>query len=195
MTELRDEHDWRTPLHAESSGADDEVIPHVRLSQRAGGERPGVRRSTRETTLGINLTSMIDVVFLLLIYFMVATEFKVGEEVYRLDLPQRTASQRPSDPFDLDVEPLRVHVASIGSNLDAYRITLDGPYDQPRSFQQFHEFLRDHQIGRAVSGGLFEPDHPIIITPARTTSWQHAIEAFNAAARAEYTNITFAKSS
>ena len=38
------------------------------------------RRDTK--MIGLNLTSMIDVVFLLLVYFMVATEFKTAEESF-----------------------------------------------------------------------------------------------------------------
>ncbi|MHC4614422.1 MAG: ExbD/TolR family protein, partial [Planctomycetota bacterium] len=45
------------------------------------------RRRQRQARIGLNLTAMIDVVFLLLVYFMAATEFKLGEEIYRLDLP------------------------------------------------------------------------------------------------------------
>ena len=66
------------------------------------------RRRHRRPKLALNLTSMIDVTFLLLVYFMVATEFKLGEEVYKLDLPDRQAAQREIDPFELDEEPLQV---------------------------------------------------------------------------------------
>ena len=37
------------------------------------------------------------------------------------------------------------------------------------------------------------PEHPIIIEPARTAKWEHAVRAFNAAALARYTNVQFAK--
>jgi hypothetical protein len=40
---------------------------------------------------------------------------------------------------------------------------------------------------------MFPADHPIIVQPARATRWEHAMEAFNAAARARYSNVTFAK--
>ena len=51
--------------------------------------KPRSSRSVRSSSIGVNLASMIDVVFLLLIYFMVATDFRPGEQVFRLDLPQR----------------------------------------------------------------------------------------------------------
>jgi biopolymer transport protein ExbD len=111
------------------------VIEHVRVRQRRG---------RASASLALNMTSIIDVVFLLLIYFLVATDFRLGEEVYRMDLPAREGvSQR--DPFELDDEPLRIAVMSTG------------------------------------------------LAPERSTRWEHAIEAFNTAARARYTNVTLAK--
>ena len=156
-----------------------------------------VRRHRRGASAGgggvqLNLTAMIDVVFLLLVYFMVATEFKVGEEIYRLDLPERQQAQRELDPFDLDEEPLRIDVASTEFGRLRYRLAVEGPYPQPEDFEELYRFLEDRQINEYTTGGLFEPDHPIIIEPTRTTTWAHSVEAFNAAARARYTNIVFA---
>jgi biopolymer transport protein ExbD len=129
---------------------------------------------------------MIDVTFLLLVYFLAATEFKLGEEVYRLDLPRRGAA----DPFALPREPLRIVVASTAGDT-GYLLRLSGAAETPRTFQELFEFLRQ---ARRTDGldGLFEPDHPILIEPASTARWEHAMEAFNAAARARYTNVTFA---
>jgi len=150
------------------------------------------RRRRGRATIALNLTAMIDVTFLLLVYFMTATEFKLGEEIYRLDLPQRgRAEQR--DPFELDEEPLRIAVATTGFGLRAYSLKIEGPYRQPRSFEELYEFLDRRRISKDAAGGLFQADHPIIIQPARTTTWQHAMEAFSAAARARYTNVAFAK--
>jgi biopolymer transport protein ExbD len=137
---------------------------------------------------------MIDVVFLLLVYFMVATEFKLGEEVYRMDLPERRASSQFRDPFELDEEPLRIAVASTGRARVAYRLRIEGPYEQPATFDDLHEFLRSRRRSPDVPRGLFEPDHPIVIEPARACRWEHAMEAFSVAARARFTNITFAGS-
>ena len=144
----------------------------------------------RPARLGLNLTSMIDVVFLLLVYFMAVTEFKLGEEVYRLDLPQRGIA---ADPFELPLDPIRITVTSVGS--DEYVLRLSGPVAagvRPATFRQLFEFLRGNRRADRAAGGLFETDHPIIVEPTGRTSWAHAMGAFNAAIRARYTNITFA---
>ncbi len=140
--------------------------------------------------VGLNLTSMIDVVFLLLVYFMAVTEFKLGEEVYRLDLPQRG---RTADPFVLPLDPIRITVTSVGT--DGYVMRLTGPPaagPRPTTFRQLVQFLSGNRRMDRAAGGLFEADHPIIIEPTGRTSWAHAMGAFNAAVRARYTNITFA---
>lgn len=152
------------------------------------------RRRLERPRIALNLTAMIDVTFLLLVYFMTATQFRLGEEVYRLDLPERGAAARPSDPFELDTEPLRIKVATLGAGLRAYSLRIEGPYRQPRTFEDLHDFLDERRIDASAPRGLFEPDHPIIIQPTRTTAWQHAMGAFNAAARARYTNVTLGRS-
>jgi biopolymer transport protein ExbD len=153
--------------------------------------RDARRRLRRDRPrIALNLTAMIDVTFLLLVYFLVATRFKLGEEIYRLDLPDRSAQQQPPDPFELDEEPLRIRVATTGPLPNAYRLRVDGPYEQPRSFDDLEEFLEQRRITAGVTGGLFEPDHPLLILPTATTTWQHAMQTFNAVARAQYTNVT-----
>ena len=118
---------------------------------------------------------------------------KISGQIYRMDLPDRSQARQQRDPFDLDQEPLRINIASSDFGLLRYRITLGGPYPQPDDFQALHEFLLDRQINDLTTGGLFETDHPIIIMPTRTTKWAHVIDAFNAVARARYTNVIFAQ--
>ncbi len=179
-----DEHDIQRSLQRPPADREDQqVIAHTTSRQRRGRARPRIT---------LNLTAMIDVTFLLLVYFMVATQFRLGEEVYRLDLPDRTGAAA-ADPFELDDEPLRVKVASTGSGPGGYSLRLDGPYRQPETFGQLRIFLERRRIHPGGVGGLFMPDHPIIIEPTSTAQWQHALEAFNAAATAEYTNVTLGK--
>lgn len=152
-------------------------------------ETPPARRRLRAPmSIGLNLTSMIDVVFLLLVYFMVATDFRKAEEIYTLDLPER-AEGMSVDPFELDEEPLLVLVRTSGSAGDSYRLGLDGPWDPVQDFQALYEFLRARQVD-GMGGGLFGTDHPIVIIPDATVHWEYTIDAFNSAVRAGYVNVT-----
>ncbi len=132
---------------------------------------------------------MIDMVFLLLVYFMAATEFKAGEEIYRLDLPERG---RAADPFELPRDPLRIGVTTVGR--DEYVLRLSGPQSAgpgPATFEELFVFLETRRRSDRAAGGVFEADHPIIVAPTGRTSWDHTMGVFNAAVRARYTNITF----
>ncbi len=158
--------------------------------------RPRSRWGSGGTRFAVNLTSLIDVTFLLLIYFMVATDFRLSEEIYRLDLPAPESSGAGgADPFSLDKTPLRIQIATDPGNAKACSIHVDGPFDQPASFDDLYSLLRRSQHRSGEAEGMFEPDHPIIIEPSRQTRWEHAVEALNAAARARYTNVTFAPAS
>lgn len=153
------------------------------------------RRGRRRARVNVNLTSLIDVTFLLLIYFMVATSMTGREQVYRMDLPNRSgaAGAGGGDPFKLDDEPLRILISTAAGETAAYSIRIDGPYPQPKTFDELEQFLRNAQVNETTTAGLFEPHHPIIIQPAPATRWEHAIEAFNAAAKARYTHVTFGR--
>ncbi len=137
-------------------------------------------------SIGLNLTSMIDVVFLLLIYFMVATEFKTTEESFPMDLPSRNHVQQ----LMLDNEPLVVHVESVGIEIEDLRIRLDGPWEDVSTVTGLTSFLKSNKIGSFRGSDLFSVVHPILIKPTSQTRWDHAIAVYNAAAKAEFTNIT-----
>jgi len=149
-------------------------------------------RKRKPMLLKINVTSLIDVTFLLLVYFMIATSFTSSEEAYRTDIPSREGVGT-ADPFEIQDDPLRISVNSTGLAPDMYRLQIDGPYQQPSTFDDLYTFLSSRLVRADTTGGLFEPNHPIVIQPTRTTRWEHAMQAFNAAARARYTNVTFAK--
>ena len=133
---------------------------------------------------------MIDVVFLLLIDFMVTTDYVATEEVYQLDLPERAGAGAPEDPFRLDPDPLRVLVRSTGPESEQYTVQLVGPWPQPETFDALHSFLRSSLVVQAGSG-LFPAEHPILIEPDAETAWEHAVEAFSSAVRAGYRNVQF----
>ena len=151
---------------------------------------PARRKHRGRARLGLNLTSMIDVVFLLLVYFMVATDFTEGEEIYKLDLPVREGAVAP-DPFELDEMPLVVTVRSIGKGPQDLVIQLKGPYPEIINPHELAEMLKKRKISVTNPYGLFEADHPILIDPLPQARWGHVIEVFNAPALAGYTNISF----
>jgi len=137
----------------------------------------------------LNLTSMIDVVFLLLIYFMVATEFRSAEASFPMDLPEKGRNAA----LVLDDEPLVVLVESSGTMPGDVRVQLEGPWKSIHSLLELKNFLKANRADGFGSGGLFTPTHPIIVRPNNETRWEHAMAAYNTLVEARYTNITLGK--
>jgi biopolymer transport protein ExbD len=67
------------------------------------------RRRRQPDSLHINLTSLIDTVFLLLIFFMMTTTFN-RETQLNIDLPQATGEPLPMEPQ----EPIRIIIDANG---------------------------------------------------------------------------------
>jgi biopolymer transport protein ExbD len=147
-------------------------------------ERPAMPRAS------LNITPMIDVVFQLLIYFLVATNFALGEQVFRLDLPDRDGRSMESDPFELEEEPLRIRVRSVGEEGAAIALLVEGPFPQPADIDELESFLRSSLEDPGAA--LFRQDHPVMIVPTPTTRWEHVVDTFNAAVRSGFRSVVFA---
>ena len=145
-----------------------------------------ILRKRKSGTIGLNLTSMIDVVFLLLIYFMVATEFKTAEESFPMDIPMRQHGQT----ITFDDEPLVILVESAGAESEDIRVRLEGPWDSIATLAELSTFLRSNKATGFGRNGLFAQTHPILLKPTKSTRWEHAIAAYNVVVNAQYTNIS-----
>lgn len=145
----------------------------------------GIINSTERPSAELNLTPMIDVVFQLLIYFLLGTSFVVGEQAYHMDLPPRQG-MNTVDPLELDDDPMVVEVRHRPGNTPA--IFVSGPWSSPRDVRQLRTFLEERHLDR---GGLFPSDHPIRIAPQAGATWGDAVEAFNAAVGAGFQQVGF----
>ena len=133
---------------------------------------------------------MIDVVFLLLIYFMVATDFRPGEEVFRLDLPQRQEAPH-AELFDLAEEPLVVRIR-LRSGEPGYGLELDGNWPAMADADSLGDWLRENRMEGplSTSNGLFTSRHPIILVAASGCSWRNVVGVFNAVVGAGYDAVS-----
>lgn len=154
-------------------------------------ERSRRRRRLAGGQMELNLVPMIDVVFLLLMYFLLTTNFTIGEEVFHMDAPNAAGVEREPDPFDLADQPLLVSVSTTGPGPADYALEIDLQVSPPATFEALFRFLDDNQVRPANPGGLFMPDTAVLIQPSRQTRWEHAVSALNAAVRARYANVQF----
>jgi len=146
------------------------------------------RRDIEPASMQLNLTSMIDVIFLLLIYFVVTASFAVGEGTITAKLPQGTGD--PSTSPKPPERPLEITLTSAGAS--GYRIQVPGSV--PGTFTELQQVLvnlqHDPERGRS---GVYKPDNPVIIKPGGQVRWIHVVNAFNAAVAARYSNVSFAQ--
>jgi biopolymer transport protein ExbD len=76
-------------------------------------------RKKTEETVDINLTPLIDVVFLLLIFFMVSTTFQKSSEI-QIDLPEASGAVEPKKAFVVEIS-----IDSLGRYFVNDRILVD----------------------------------------------------------------------
>ncbi|MGB5708327.1 MAG: biopolymer transporter ExbD [Arenicellales bacterium] len=135
--------------------------------------------NNEEVDADINLTPLIDVVFLLLIFFMVTTTFSREAEI-KLKLPEATSAEQSSveDKF------VTIQISDIG------QFAVQGPEeDAPRELINSSLDTLRKAIERAA-GDLKEPI--ILIRADRLTPHEAVINAMDAARRLGFFQITFA---
>jgi biopolymer transport protein ExbD len=134
----------------------------------------------------LNFTAMIDVVFLLLVYFVVTATFTADEGVLRSNW-NHEGNGLVERPVLLPKTPIDIDVIAYGEA--DYRLRVAGGRHTPANFDELAKLLAGWR------GGVFEADNPIVIRPVGPVRWTHVFNAFNAAVRARYSNVAFAQAS
>jgi biopolymer transport protein ExbD len=125
---------------------------------------------------------MIDVTFLLLIFFLVTTTFKRAEGIFVAELPKDTGAPSAALP----ISPIIVRITQPDPAGEEYQIRIENFTRAPQSFGDLARFLRDIQGNPG-----FDRETPVVILPAPDVRWDHVVNCWNAAVRAKCQNITF----
>lgn len=120
----------------------------------------------------VNLTPMIDVVFLLLLFFMVSTSF-IRESSLKVDLPEATGQAIPEQDESIDI----VISADGQFQINDLKLYVTSP-------EQLSSHLKD-----AV--GENEDPH-IIISADASAEYQHIVTAMDVAQQLGYSRLTMA---
>ena len=136
------------------------------------------RSQEPDTSADINLTPLIDVVFLLLIFFMVTTTFSREAEI-KLKLPEADTAETASKD-DLSVT---IQISDIG------QYAIQGPDDEaPRELINSSE----DTLRRAIEKAAGDQKEPIIVIRAdQLATHQSVVLAMNAARNLGFFQITF----
>jgi len=128
--------------------------------------------SHQKEQLDVNITPLIDVVFLLLIFFMVSTTFERESEI-EIVLPEATASEKTTDEFILQIT-----------------IDEEGTYyiNHQRVINTKLETLM--KAMQQMAGDRKDP--PIVLSADAKTPHQAVVTAMDAARRLGFVHLNFA---
>lgn len=129
-------------------------------------------QSRRTEEPDVNLTALIDVVFLLLIFFMVSTTFERETEI-SIELPEASG------------QPLQSEKPVVEISIDA----------KGRYFVNAHEVVNTQidTLKRAINEAAGGQEKPrVILSADRNTPHQAVITAMDAARQLGFVNLTFA---
>ncbi|EMR12208.1 biopolymer transport protein ExbD/TolR [Methylophaga lonarensis MPL] len=120
----------------------------------------------------VNLTPMIDVVFLLLLFFMVSTSF-VRESSLKVDLPEASGER-----LETAESPVDIVIQANGQFLI--------------NDEELSEFSRERlrQVLKDVVGDQADPH--IVISADASAEYQHIVTAMDVAQMLGYTRLTLA---
>lgn len=131
----------------------------------------------------LNMTPMIDVVFNLLIYFVLTTSFRAPEALFESRLPRTHGMLAGTE---VPVSPIRVKLLKAGPDPTQFAIQIENFANVPRTFHELRSVLREIQ---GIEG--YDEKTPVVITPADEIHWDYVLHAYNAVMEANYININF----
>ena len=166
----------------------DRILAAAREAGRSADHgRPGPldrrHRRTGLVAITLNLTPMIDVVFLLLLFFLTASRFGSNEGMLEARLPARVAAVSVEIPRT----PIRVRFVAQPNQPDQCRVTIERFNETPLPLADLGQSL--HKIQEQPG---FGPDTPVHLMADNDIRWDHVVNAYNAALAAGYGKVYFA---
>ncbi|MCC7406516.1 MAG: biopolymer transporter ExbD [Phycisphaeraceae bacterium] len=151
------------------------------------------RRRRDRTPVGgpirLNLTPMIDMVFQLLIYFVVTAGFVADEGALTTSMPRETGESKAVAA--LPREPLRILLQKIPTGVTMRLENAGQTVTDVRALTGLLEAVQwNPDKSRA---GAFRPEHPVRVEVGRDVPWEAVVNALGAAAAADYTRVEIAQ--
>lgn len=129
----------------------------------------------------LNMTAMIDVIFLLLIFFLVAAKFRPVEDFLPINVPSQRGSQSM-----LAIEPLEILVKQAGNSCEVIfgnkTVKITGSSEGNNLRNELESVLKSH--GRFLSD-------PVEIVCGEDVIWQNVVIVYDILYGAGLGNISF----
>jgi biopolymer transport protein ExbD len=170
-------------MATDAANSGDRVKDGVAKRPRAFAVRYGRRRPVWVLTL--NLTSMIDVVFLLLFFFLATSHFTRPEGTLPADLPTRAAA---GPAVEVPRTPIYVRMSVGPAGPQACRLTVDRFHPSPLPAGELAGTLQ--KIRQEIPG--FDGRTPVYLVADERVPWDYVVNAYNAALLAQFEKIYFA---
>ncbi len=159
-----------------TSRPEDQTVHYVSDRKKRSKQRPA-------RAMQPPLTPMIDVTFLLLVFFLLACQFKVSEGVILAKLP---AISGPDVAPALKTKPIDIKLIAVGESSARWEVSSGGGV--ARSGMELRGILI-----RLRAEYADDNVPPVLIKPNRNVRWEHTVEAFNQAVIARFKKIAFAE--
>ena len=142
------------------------------------------KKKHASTSIQPPMTPMIDIVFQLLLFFLLACQFRMDEGQIAANLPD--ISGKP--PKIISVEPIDITLEAIGDdNLDVLIQIQNVNIAPMTTAEELYLYLMAAKQG----SGKEADDVPVTIKPVGNVRWLHVVNAFNQAVRADYKKVGF----
>ena len=159
-----------SPMQQSPAPPDDDQQHVVHHTSQRKKRKKGVGGEQME----LSLTSMIDVIFQLLIYFVITANFMIDEGTIIATLPGNAATDGPPPPPSVDI-PVEIRSSNDGIT---YTLLVD---NRPmENVTELYGYLSTRK-----------KDQPVQLIPQGNVRWQHVVNVFNTCIRAEMENVSF----
>lgn len=146
-----------------------------------------LRRHRGAWTMPMNLTPMIDVVILLLAFFIMVSRFTRPEGTLAAELPAPRQGAAAGD--QVPREPIRVVVRQEVGEAGGCFATIERLHPEPIPIAALAAALT--RICQTTPG--YDLETPVLLQAGDDVIWDHVVNAYNAATLAQFKHILFAQ--
>ena len=156
-------------------------------------------RKHKPTDMEINLTSMIDVLFMLMLFFLLGTRFGAHEGILVSHLPQTSQGQKGSAP---PIPPVVIKLSERVLNKVSCQVGIGDAIQYEENFEVFPADPLHPEVFQINDTKLFDrllkvrkdvADHladvTVKIVPEPSVQWNYCLQVLNTVSRAKFPEI------